>query len=58
MEYSTDLFDGARIERLVGHFETLLESAVTNPEQRLAEMPLLTSSERRQLLEWNAVEIR
>jgi hypothetical protein len=56
IEYSTDLFDGARIERLVGHFETLLEGAVTNPEQRLAEMPLLTSSERRQLLEWNAVE--
>jgi non-ribosomal peptide synthetase component F len=56
IEYSTDLFDGARIERLVGHFETLLEGAVTNPEQRLAEMPLLSSSERRQLLEWNAVE--
>jgi acyl-CoA synthetase (AMP-forming)/AMP-acid ligase II len=56
IEYSTDLFDGARIERLVGHFGTLLEGAVTNPEQRLAEMPLLSSSERRQLLEWNAVE--
>jgi non-ribosomal peptide synthetase component F len=54
MEYSTDLFDDARIERMVGHLRTLLEGAVTNPEQRLADLPLLTSAERRQLLvEWN-----
>jgi amino acid adenylation domain-containing protein len=53
-EYSTDLFDDARIERMVEHFRALLDGAVTNPEQRLADLPLLTSAERRQLLvEWN-----
>ena len=50
MEYSTDLFDDARIERMVEHLRTLLEGAVTNPEQRLADLPLLTSAERHQLL--------
>jgi non-ribosomal peptide synthetase component F len=55
MEYSTDLFDEARIERMVGHLHTLLEAVITNSEQRLAELPLLTSAERHQLLvEWNA----
>lgn len=52
--YSTDLFDHDRIDRLVGHFQTLLEGIVSNPDARLSDLPLLTSSERRQLLtEWN-----
>jgi len=56
VEYNTDLFDEARIERVVGHLRTLLEGAITNPEQRLADLPLLTSVERHQLLlEWNPV---
>lgn len=50
MEYSTDLFDDARIERMVGHLNTLLEAIATNPEQRLSDLPLLTSTERHQLL--------
>ena len=57
LEYSTDLFDEARIERLVGHLLTLLEGGATNPEHRLLEMPLLTSAERHQLLvEWNTYQ--
>jgi hypothetical protein len=53
IEYSSDLFDEARIERLAGHLRTLLEGAAANAEQRLAELPLLTRSERQQLLfEW------
>jgi non-ribosomal peptide synthetase component F len=57
MEYSTDLFDQARIERMVGHLRTLLEGAAANPEQPLATLPLLTSAEIHQLLvEWNNVE--
>jgi amino acid adenylation domain-containing protein len=53
-EYNTDLFDEATIERMAAHFQTLLEGIVANPEQRLAELPLLTAPERSQLLiEWN-----
>ncbi len=56
-EYSTDLFDAATIERMVGHWQTLLDGIVVNPEQRLSELPLLTEAERQQLLvEWNATQ--
>jgi Condensation domain len=45
LEYNTDLFDAATIKRMMGHFEVLLEGIVTNPEQRLSELPLLTEAE-------------
>ena len=54
-EYSTDLFDDDRIERLTGHLRTLLKGVVADPEQRVSELPMLTTSERQSLLvEWNA----
>ncbi len=57
MEYSTELFDPARIERMVGHYQTLLEAVAAEPDQRLSELPLLTSAERHQLLvEWNQTQ--
>jgi non-ribosomal peptide synthetase component F len=56
IEYSTDLFDEARVERMVGHFETLLEGAVADPQQPIGELPLLTMAERQQLQDWNMVE--
>ena len=57
MEYNTDLFDEARIERMVGHYQTLLEGIVANPEKPLADLPLLTDVERQQLLvEWNQTD--
>ncbi|MBN3921607.1 MAG: AMP-binding protein [Nostoc sp. NMS4] len=53
-EYNTDLFDADTIERLAGHFVTLLESIVANPQQRISQLPLLTQPEQQQLLvEWN-----
>lgn len=56
-EYNSDLFDAETIERLVRHFEVLLEGIVVNPEQRIAELPLLTEEERRQvLIEWNSAK--
>ncbi|MEG3919987.1 amino acid adenylation domain-containing protein [Microcoleus sp. T3_A4] len=48
--YSADLFDEATITRLIGHFQTLLESIVTNPEQRIANLEYLSAQERYQLL--------
>lgn len=52
--YSTDLFDHDRIQRLVGHFQTLLEGIVASPDARLADLPLLTHSESQQILvDWN-----
>jgi amino acid adenylation domain-containing protein len=54
LEYNTDLFEEATMQRLLRHFETLLDGTVTNPDARIADLPLLTASERQQLLvEWN-----
>ena len=55
IEFNTDLFDEDRIERMIGHFRTLLRGAVGDPERSLAELPLLTPAEQHQLLfEWNS----
>ncbi len=54
LEYNTDLFDAATIDRLVAHYQVLLEGAATAPHQRVSDLPLLTASERRQILvDWN-----
>jgi len=46
IEYRTDLFDQATIERMVAQFQTLLEGIVRNPEQRISELPLLSEAEK------------
>ncbi|WP_408890052.1 amino acid adenylation domain-containing protein [Myxococcus faecalis] len=54
-EYDTDLFDATTIERMLGHFQTLLASAVQHPGVSITALPLLTDAERQQLLvDWNA----
>ncbi len=54
LEYSTDLFTTETIARLIRHFQTLLESIVANPNQRLANLSLLSTDEREHLLTaWN-----
>ncbi|BAZ54100.1 amino acid adenylation domain-containing protein [Nostoc sp. NIES-4103] len=58
LEYNTDIFNGDRISRMLGHFQVLLEGIVINPQQHLSELPLLTVNELHQLLvEWNNTEI-
>jgi amino acid adenylation domain-containing protein len=52
--YSTDLFDAATIRRMIGHWRTMLEAIVADPDCTLARLPLLTPEESRQLfVEWN-----
>ena len=59
IEYNTDLFDEATIDRMVRHYLGLLEAALANPETRISQLPLLTPEERKQILvEWNATETR
>jgi amino acid adenylation domain-containing protein len=53
-KYNTDLFESDTITRMSGHFQTLLEAIVANPQQRVSQFPLLSEAERNQLLvEWN-----
>ena len=55
--YRTDLFEAETVRRLLGHYQTFLEGAVKDPDSRLSALPILTESERRQLLvEWNQTQ--
>jgi amino acid adenylation domain-containing protein len=57
MTYRTDLFRPETIDRMLGHFQVLLKSAVDDPDQPVSELPLLTEAERQQMLvEWNDTE--
>ncbi len=49
-EYNSDLFDRETIVRMVGHFQTLLQGIVHDPNRSIAQLPLLTALERQQLL--------
>ena len=53
LEYNTDLFDAATIAQMAEHLQTLLAGIVANPEQQIAQLPLLTANEQHQLLMWN-----
>lgn len=54
LEYNTDLFDPATIERMDGHFQTLLREIVADPARPISQLPILTEAERHQLLvDWN-----
>ncbi|HYO73071.1 MAG TPA: amino acid adenylation domain-containing protein, partial [Archangium sp.] len=43
--------------RMMGHFQVLLEAALSRPEAPLSELPLLSESERQQVLvDWNQTQ--
>ena len=55
--YRTDLFSAGYAERFLGHFRTVLESAVRDASQRIAALPLLTAGEIEQRAAWNDTRI-
>ncbi len=50
LEYNSELFHADTINRMVGHFQTLLESIVANCDRSISKLPLLTPTEQHQLL--------
>jgi len=59
IEYNTDLFKAETISRIFNYWLTLLTSALAQPEQRIAQLPLLSDAERRRMLiEWNTTSPR
>lgn len=57
-EYNTDLFHCSTIERMTTHFQVLLSEILTNPQENIWELPLLTQGEKQQLLvEWNQTKL-
>jgi amino acid adenylation domain-containing protein len=52
--YNTDLFDASTITRMAHHFQILLKSLVSDPEQHVWQLELVPAPERHQVLvEWN-----
>jgi amino acid adenylation domain-containing protein len=49
-DFNTELFDVTTIERWLGHYETLLANIAATPERPLAQVPILTEGERRELI--------
>src|SRR5712692_6061953 len=55
--YDSERFDGDAIRRMLGHLRTIFAELVADPTRKLAELPLLTTFERKQMLvEWNQTE--
>ncbi|MHB8896943.1 MAG: condensation domain-containing protein, partial [Candidatus Geothermincolia bacterium] len=53
-EYNTDLFDAATIERMISHFEVLLDSVAREPASKIGLLEMLTPEEEREVLfDWN-----
>ena len=54
--YDARRFDGATIDRLLGHLGTLLEGLAAGLDRRLEELSMLTAAEQELLLrQWNGV---
>lgn len=51
LQYNTDLFDAATIERWIAAFRVLLAAAVEDADRPIAELPLLTDDEQSAMLE-------
>jgi amino acid adenylation domain-containing protein len=51
--YDTDLFDATTVSRMAGHWETLLQSIASAPENSISLLPLLTQAEKNQFALWN-----
>ncbi|MBZ4377478.1 non-ribosomal peptide synthetase, partial [Corallococcus sp. AS-1-6] len=54
VEYSTDLFEASTVRRMMEHLRVLLEGVVAKPETAVGRLPMLTETERQQVLvTWN-----
>jgi amino acid adenylation domain-containing protein len=59
IDFDRARFDDATVARMLGHLRTLLSAMTQNPWQKLGEMPMLTDTERSQLLdEWNSSDLQ
>jgi amino acid adenylation domain-containing protein len=58
VDYMTELFDAATIERMAGHFRALLASIVADPLVPVSRLALYEAAERRRLVvDWNATAV-
>ncbi|WP_163579219.1 hypothetical protein, partial [Klebsiella pneumoniae] len=57
LEYDTERFTDAAVQRLIGHWFTLMSAALANDETVVNALPLLSDDERHNMLDgWNATQ--
>ena len=57
LQYNADLFDALTIERLVASYRHVIEAIVADPDQQIADIPIVPQNEREKLLcGFNATE--
>lgn len=57
IEYANDIYNSDSIERMAGHYECLLSSAIKTPEESIATLAMLPPSEIEQLqYSWNQTQ--
>ncbi|OKH38899.1 non-ribosomal peptide synthetase [Calothrix sp. HK-06] len=56
-EYNTDLFDDSTIERMLNNFQVLLTGILSDSEQNIWQLPLITEEQNQLLLAWNQNEV-
>ncbi len=52
-EYRTALFANATVERMMGHFQVLVDGLLRQPDAPIAQSPILTQTEIQQFRIWN-----
>jgi hypothetical protein len=45
LDYNSNIFEAATIQQMLGELQSLLEGIVTDPEQRISGLPLLTETQ-------------
>ncbi len=50
LSWCSDLFSRDTINRMAGHYKTLLEAIAANPDEKIAQLEMLTAQEKQQLL--------
>lgn len=58
LDYDASAIESLAAERMLGHYRFILERILENPSRSLQSLPLLSPSERRQILvEWNDTSV-
>ncbi len=54
LNFNTALFDAATARSMLGHYQTVLEGIVSNPDARISDLALMSQDESRKILvDWN-----
>lgn len=58
VDYDAERYSPGRMQRLLGHMQTVLVAALAKPLTRLSALPILTEAQRQQILgDWNTTTV-